>query len=75
MRSSEFTRAVTDEFGDAQGRSLLASLALTPLASRTANEAIAAGEPYATVWRALCAEMDVPIDRRYGVGLSDPKAD
>ncbi|GAB3031176.1 DUF3046 domain-containing protein [Parafrigoribacterium mesophilum] len=74
MRLSEFWRAVTDEFGDVYGRALVRDLVLTTLDSGgalgdvTAERAIAAGVPVRDVWLALCADMDVPSERRYGVG-------
>ncbi|GAA1933917.1 hypothetical protein GCM10009775_27310 [Microbacterium aoyamense] len=72
MRRSEFERAVGDEFG-ARGSSLLVDLSLPTLGGRTAREAMDAGIPPKEVWLALCAETDVPLDRRYGVGRLEPK--
>jgi len=67
VRRSEFDRAVADEFGGQAGY-LLTDLALPDVDGRTASSALAAGVPPREVWLALCAEMDVPADRRYGVG-------
>jgi hypothetical protein len=67
MRLSEFTRAVDAEFG-ARGDAVVTDLALTALEYRTAAEALDAGVPARDVWLALCAEADVPPERRYGVG-------
>ncbi|MET0812243.1 MAG: DUF3046 domain-containing protein [Microbacterium sp.] len=72
MRRSEFERAVDDEFG-ARGPSLLVDLNLSALGGRTAREAMDAGIPPKEVWLALCAETDVPLERRYGVGRLEPK--
>ncbi|BDV30258.1 DUF3046 domain-containing protein [Microbacterium terricola] len=72
MRRSEFERAVDDEFGSQAGV-LLADLVLGPLGGMTAAEAIAAGVPPREVWQALCAETDVPLERRYGVGRLEPR--
>ena len=72
MRRSEFDRAVTDEFG-AQSAALLADLVLSGVGGLTATEAIAAGVPPRDVWLALCAETDVPAQRRYGVGRLEPR--
>jgi hypothetical protein len=72
MRRSEFERAVDDEFG-ARGSSLLVDLNLSSLGGRTAREALDAGIPPKEVWLALCAETDVPLERRYGVGRLEPK--
>jgi hypothetical protein len=72
MRRSEFDRAVKDEFGP-QGAYLVTDLVLSAAGGRTATQAIEAGEPPREVWLALCAEMDVPASRRYGVGRLEPR--
>lgn len=71
MRRSEFLRAVDDEFG-ARSASLLNDLVL-PGIGRTAHEALDAGVPPREIWIALCAETDVPVARRYGVGRLEPR--
>lgn len=68
MRVSEFWQAVTDEFGDAYGRSLSRDLVLREVRNLTAVEAIAAGEDPRDIWIALCAATDVPRSRWHGVG-------
>ena len=72
MRRSEFERAVDDEFG-ARSTSLLVDLSLSAIGGLTAREAMDAGVPPKEVWLALCAETDVPLERRYGVGRLEPK--
>jgi hypothetical protein len=72
MRRTEFSRAVADEFG-ARAPSIVSDLTLREFGDRTAGEAIAAGVPPRDVWLALCAEMDVPLDRRHGAGRLEPK--
>ncbi|MCR2810016.1 MULTISPECIES: DUF3046 domain-containing protein [unclassified Microbacterium] len=72
MRRSEFERAVRDEFGP-QGSALVADLVLSALGDRTAAQALDAGIPARDVWLALCAETDVPPERRYGVGRLEAK--
>jgi hypothetical protein len=74
MRKSEFARAVHDEFGDAYGRVLTRDLVIQALGDRTADQAIAQGEPPRDVWLALCEAEGVPVSRRYGVGLPEPRA-
>ncbi|MDH6236615.1 DUF3046 domain-containing protein [Cryobacterium sp. CG_9.6] len=69
MRLSEFRRAVADEFGDAYGRVLTGDLVLGALDARTADAALESGIPARDVWLALCAETDVPAERRHGAGL------
>jgi hypothetical protein len=70
---SEFRRAVADEFGDAYGAALTRDLVLGELGDRSADAALAAGVPARAVWLALCRECDVPVDRRHGVGLREPR--
>ncbi|MCW2164097.1 Protein of unknown function (DUF3046) [Microbacterium hydrothermale] len=72
MRRSEFDRAVADEFG-ARGGSLLTDLVLSAVGGRTSVDALAAGVDPRDVWLALCAETDVPENRRYGVGRIEPR--
>ena len=72
MRRSEFDRAVHDEFG-ARGTSLVADLVLSALGGRTAAGALADGLAPKEVWLALCAETDVPLERRHGAGRREPR--
>ncbi len=72
MRLSEFQYAVEQEFG-AYGAVLVRDLVLAALGGRTAEQAIAAGQPPRDVWLALCAAEDVPVGRRHGAGLPKPK--
>ncbi|MGN6126479.1 MAG: DUF3046 domain-containing protein [Humibacter sp.] len=73
MRTSEFRRAVAAEFGEQYGRALLRDLVLDRLGNRTGDQALADGVKERDVWWALCEAMDVPIARRHGVGLPDPR--
>jgi hypothetical protein len=72
MRRSEFHRAVADEFG-ARGNAVVTDLVLSRVGGRTAADAIAAGVDPREVWLALCEELDVPPERRYGVGRLEPR--
>lgn len=72
MRRSEFLRAVDAEFG-ARAAALVSDLVLTAVGGRTAAEALEAGVPPRDIWLALCAETDVPVSRRYGVGRLEPR--
>lgn len=72
MRRSEFHRAVADEFG-ARANAVVNDLVLSDVGGRTAADAIDAGVDPREVWLALCAELDVPADRRYGVGRLEPR--
>ena len=73
MRRSEFTRAVSDEFGAAYGASLVEDLVLSLSGGHTAAQALADGVAPREVWLALCEAADVPAERRYGVGRMEPK--
>ena len=72
MRRSEFDRAVATEFGE-QASALLIDLVLPTIQDRTAAQAIADGVPPRDVWTALCEEMDIPAERRYGAGRMEPR--
>lgn len=72
MRRSEFLRAVDAEFG-ARSATLVNDLVLGDVGSRTASEALAAGVPPRDIWLALCAETDVPLERRHGAGRLEPR--
>ena len=72
MRRSEFDRAVAGEFG-ARANAVVTDLFLSQVGGRTAAEAIAAGVDPREVWLALCEELDVPPERRYGVGRLEPR--
>lgn len=66
MRNSEFWELVDDEFGRGHGRVLVRDHVLLALGNRTAEEAMAAGEPLREIWFALCRDLDVPSERRWG---------
>lgn len=51
----------------------MSDLVLGSVGDRTASEALAAGVPPREIWLALCAETDVPMHRRYGVGRLEPR--
>jgi len=73
MRLSEFWLAMGDEFGDAYARVLVHDLVLGDLGGRTAEQALKDGVPARNVWLAICAASDVPPERRYGVGIREPR--
>lgn len=70
MRLSHFRRLMDDEFGPGYAASVAHDQVLTELGSRTAEEALAAGEEPGHVWAAICAAMEVPLTRQLG---ADPK--
>ncbi|CAJ1505995.1 DUF3046 domain-containing protein [[Mycobacterium] burgundiense] len=63
MRLTEFHVLVTDQFGEVRGASLLVDHVLTGVGGRTAAQAIEDGVEPREVWRALCADFDVPRDQ------------
>ncbi|MCU1514800.1 MAG: hypothetical protein JWO10_1890 [Microbacteriaceae bacterium] len=72
MRLSEFWTAVSDEFGEAYGRTITNDLVLGEF-DLTARQAIAAGTNTREIWLALCRAADVPESRWYGAGVRQPK--
>ena len=73
MRLSEFWLAVSDEFGPEYGRVLTSDLVLGEIGGLTAQQGIAKGVAPREIWLALWEAMDVPANRRYGVGQREPK--
>ena len=63
MRLTEYHELVKGQFGAVRGSSLLVDHVLTRLGGRTAAQAIADGVEPREVWRALCADFDVPRDQ------------
>ncbi|OBA99034.1 hypothetical protein A5662_15745 [Mycobacteriaceae bacterium 1482268.1] len=63
MRLTEFNELVEGRFGAVRGQSLLLDHVLTDLGGRTAAQAIEDGVEPREVWRALCADFDVPRDQ------------
>lgn len=63
MRLTEFHYLVDGQFGPMRGRSLLVDHVLTDLGGQTGAQAIEAGTDPRDVWRALCADFDVPRDQ------------
>ena len=63
MRISEFWNRMQEAFGATYARSLAADYRLPELGA-TAEEALARGDEAKTVWRAVCAEFDVPAQLR-----------
>jgi hypothetical protein len=63
VRLTQFHELVTEQFGEVRGASLLVDHVLTALGGRTAAQAIEDGVDPREVWRALCADFDVPKDQ------------
>ncbi|WP_421840764.1 DUF3046 domain-containing protein [Mycobacterium sp.] len=62
MRLTEFHERVALRFGTAYGSSVLLDHVLSGFDGQTAAEAIEGGVEPRDVWRALCADFDVPRD-------------
>jgi len=63
VRLTEFHELVEGQFGAVRGASMLVDHVLAGLGGRTAAQAIEDGVDPRDVWRALCADFDVPRDR------------
>lgn len=63
MRLTEFHVLVREQFGAVRGASLLVDHVLAAVGGRTAAQAIEDGTEPRDVWRALCADFDVPRDQ------------
>lgn len=63
MRLTEFHELVTGQFGATYVASVLADHVLSGFDGRTAAQAIEDGAEPRDVWRALCADFDVPRDQ------------
>ena len=64
MRLSEFWTRMRAQFGDAYASSVAKDHVLAKLGERTVNQALADGVDAKTVWRAVCAEFEVPQNLR-----------
>ena len=60
MRLSEFWTQMRAQFGDAYATSVAKDHVLAGLGERTVDQALADGIDPKIVWRAVCAEFDVP---------------
>ncbi|MBN9619961.1 MAG: DUF3046 domain-containing protein [Actinobacteria bacterium] len=63
MRLTEFWRRMQERFGIAYAQSVAADYRL-PLLGKTVDEALASGVEAKEVWRAVCAEFEMPASLR-----------
>jgi hypothetical protein len=63
MRLTEFWRRMGERFGPTYAASLAADYRV-PLLGSTIDEALAAGVEAKEIWRAVCAEFDMPASLR-----------
>lgn len=60
MRLTVFWERMNAQFGDAYAASVAKDYVLAGLGHRTVEQALADGEDPKAVWRAICADFDVP---------------
>jgi len=63
MRLTEFWRRMRERFGPTYAASVAADYRL-PLLGATIEEALAGGVETKEIWRAVCAEFDMPASLR-----------
>jgi hypothetical protein len=61
---TEFWRRMERQFGAAYAESYARDQVLRELGGRTVREALDQGEDAKTVWRAVCAAVEVPASER-----------
>ena len=64
MRITVFRRLMTEEFGRVRAEMLAKDHVLTALGGRTVDQALADGVPAKDIWRAVCDDFEVPVERR-----------
>ncbi|MFG2455246.1 DUF3046 domain-containing protein [Streptomyces sp. M41(2017)] len=64
MRLTVFWQRMADHFGAGYADTFARDHVMTELGGRTVNEALDAGWEARDVWRAVCASMDVPYEKR-----------
>lgn len=64
---SQFWELMDDEFGAGYAPTLARSHSIHSLGSRTAAQALEDGVAPRVVWAALCDDLGVPPERRFGI--------
>lgn len=64
MRLTHFRQLMADEFGAVRASSIARDHVFSALDGRTVEQALEDGDEPRDVWRAVCAEFDVPPARR-----------
>ena len=64
VRLTHFRQLMDEEFGRVRAGSIVRDHVFSRLKGRTVEEALEAGEEPREVWRAVCAEFEVPAERR-----------
>jgi hypothetical protein len=64
MKLTVFWQRMYGHFGEVSADSFARDHVMSELGGRTVREAFEAGWEAKDVWRAVCAAMDIPADRR-----------
>jgi hypothetical protein len=64
MRITVFRRLMAEEFGATRAAMLAADHVFSGLGGRTIDQALDDGVPAKEIWREVCAEFEVPKERR-----------
>ena len=64
VRLSDFWERMRAELGEIYAESYARDIVIAELGGRTVEQALAAGEDTKTVWRAVCAALELPPSRR-----------
>lgn len=72
MKESELRRALKEEFGEAYSQVIVRDHWLRDFGG-TPSQMLASGTSPRDVWVAVCDDFDVPLERRHGRGMMDPK--
>ncbi|WP_133825067.1 DUF3046 domain-containing protein [Actinomycetospora succinea] len=64
MRLTHFRQLMDDEFGTVRAGSIARDHVFGGLRGRTVEQALEDGDEPRDVWRAVCAEFEVPVERR-----------
>jgi hypothetical protein len=64
VRLTHFRQLMADEFGAVRAGSISSDHVFSALDGRTVEQALEAGAEPRDVWRAVCAEFEVPTERR-----------
>ena len=64
MRITHFRQRMDEEFGPARAAALAHDHVFTALGGQTVDAALEAGIDTKRVWTVVCAEFDVPEERR-----------
>ncbi|GAA4939066.1 DUF3046 family protein [Actinomycetospora succinea] len=64
VRLTHFRQLMDDEFGTVRAGSIARDHVFGGLRGRTVEQALEDGDEPRDVWRAVCAEFEVPVERR-----------